>query len=444
METPVTDIEKQRLVLSYEEKLTLLKATNYVKNRLLEQKMRERELQWHTKESELHENEIAMLNILEDARALEEELEKQRSHLDLIIASMGEGLLLIDEIFRITLINAKAAALLGLRAEDAKGKDMRTVVMVWQGDELIADKNRPATRAFALGKTTTASVTDNFYYQTSGREKFPVSFTISPLVQEKGVKSVIIVFRDATEEKVLDEARRNFMSLASHQLRTPLTAVRWYTELLMEKGMGTLNEAQTKFVQQIAGGASRLGDTINLLLSIARVEGGALEINPQPITIGDFTKTIIEELAPIAKKDKVALILNEPVPSIPSISIDPAMLREVMTNIVGNAIRYSREKGTATISLAAGEKEATVSVTDTGIGIPASAHARVFEKFFRADNAVKKVPEGTGLGLSLANSLVSLWNGKLWFTSKEGEGSTFYFTIPYQGIQEKRRGKPLA
>ena len=140
METPVTDIEKQRLVLSYEEKLTLLKATNYVKNRLLEQKMRERELQWHTKESELHENEIAMLNILEDARALEEELEKQRSHLDLIIASMGEGLLLIDEIFRITLINAKAAALLGLRAEDAKGKDMRTVVMVWQGDELIADK----------------------------------------------------------------------------------------------------------------------------------------------------------------------------------------------------------------------------------------------------------------------------------------------------------------
>lgn len=444
MEPSVIEIEKQRLVLSYEEKLALARATNYVKNRLLEQKMRERELQWRTKETELHDNEIATLNILEDARALEEELEKQKNHLNLIIASMGEGLLLINEAFRITLINEKAAALLGIRPEDAQGKDVRKLIVAWQGDERLTGENRPATLAFAKGKPITATVTDNYYYQTAGREKFPISFTIAPLTQEEEVQNIIIVFRDITEEKALDEARTNFISLASHQLRTPLTAVKWYTELLMDKGMGTLTELQTKFAQQILMGANRLGETINLLLSLARIEGKALEINPKPIQIVDFAKTVIGELAPLAKKEGVSLILHEPLPSLPIISFDPAMLHEVMANLLVNAIRYSWKDETVTISLSAGEKEATVAIADNGIGIPAAVQGRVYEKFFRADNATKKVSGGTGLGLPLVRSLISLWGGKIWFTSQEGKGTTFYFTVPYEGLKETRKGKPLA
>lgn len=444
MEQSITEIEKQRLVLSYEEKLALRRATDYVKNRLLEQKMRERELQWHAKESELRNNEIAMLNILEDARKLEEELEKQRNNFDLIIASMGEGLLLIDEAFRITLINEKAASLLGFRTEETIGKDARKLITAWQGDMPLTNETRPATLAFAKGKPITATLIDDYYYQTAARGKFPISFTIAPLMREDRVASLIIIFRDITEEKTLDEARTNFISLASHQLRTPLTAVKWYTELLMDKSMGSLTELQAKFARQIFEGTVRLNETINFLLSLARIEGGALEINPKPLQIDDFTKTIIEELAPLAKKENVSLVLREPMPDIPQIPFDPAMLREAMTNIIVNAIHYSHKGGIVTVALSTGKDETTISVEDKGIGIPAAFQERIYEKFFRADNAIKKLPSGTGLGLPLVHALIELWGGKLWFTSKENEGTTFFFTVPHRGIQQTKKGKPLA
>lgn len=444
MEQPITEIEKQRLVLSYEEKLALHRAINYVKNRLREQKMREREAQWRIKESELHDNETAMLNILEDARKLEEELEKQRDYFNLIIASMGEGLLLIDESFRIALINEKAASLLGLRSEEAIGKDARTLITVWQGDTPLTDEARPATLAFAQGKPITATLGDDYYYHTAVRGKFPISFTIVPLMRENKTENIIVVFRDITEEKTLDEARTSFISLASHQLRTPLTAVKWYAELLMDKKIGGLTEFQTKFARQIIVGTDRLNETINFLLSLARVEGGALEINPKPLAIGNFIKMIIEELTPLAKENNISLVLREPPPDIPSISLDPAMLREVMANIISNAIHYSHEGGMVTVTLSSGKDETTISVEDKGIGIPPALQERVYEKFFRADNAVKKIPSGTGLGLPLARALIELWGGKIWFTSKENEGTTFFFTVPHRGMQQAKKGKPLA
>lgn len=435
--------EKQRIRFSYEEELFLSEAQHKIALRLVQQKADDRDTLLDKKIGELRNEELAMLNILEDARDLEGKLQEQHDRLQLVINTMGEGLMLLEDGHLISLINTKAEDMLSLNRGEARGKCFHQIIMAWKGAVQITDKENFLKKEFESGSTASVSLMDNMYFQTASREKFPVAFVFTPFI-EHAKKLAVIVFRDITEEKDLDKARTGFISFASHQLRTPLTAIRWYTELLMEKTTGTLNDMQAKFAQQIYEGTNRLTEMVNLLLSLARIEEGGLEINPSPIVVEDFMKALVDEFAPLAKKEGTSLTLSTAAHHYPVIMLDPAMLREVTVNLITNAIRYSSGGGAIIVSLTPGEKEITVGIKDSGIGIPLAQQNHIFEKFFRADNAIKKTAQGTGLGLNLAHSLVSIWYGRLWFTSKEGEGSTFFFTIPYEGIKEKRVGKPLA
>lgn len=254
-------------------------------------------------------------------------------------------------------------------------------------------------------------------------------FSIAPLVGDSA--GAVIVFRDVTKDRELDDAKSGFISVASHQLRTPLTSIRWYSEMLLSEDAGALNPAQRDFMKEIHGGAERLYQTVDLLLGLSRVESGKIKIEKINIDLGVFTAEVEKEMSALAEEKKVTMMVSPPSGESVHVLLDPLMLRQVVINLLSNAIRYSNDGGVVEIRWWAGENgEAGYAVRDTGIGIPESQRARIFSKFFRAENALQKAPDGSGLGLALVKELVEGWGGRVWFESIEGQGATFFFTIP--------------
>ena len=443
--TPLSETQREieRVRIVYEEDAVTRRVQNVITERLHETRIFEQSLALKNKIRELHDGEIATLNILEDTRELEEKLGHERDRLSLIIASMEEGLVLFDETYRILLANPAAIKMLEIAPEEMPGINLTDITTLWVGNKKLSTEERFEKRALATGAPVFASLEDNVFTETRSGRKFPVAFMVSPLKEDIHAKEAVMVFRDITKEKNLIEAQKNFVSVASHQLRTPLTAIQWNLELLMGKEIGDLTDRQKQFAMDAYEGAEKLVETINLLLALARTESGSVQMEPSPIAIPDFIRAIAAELSSLAAQKEITLTLHEPAGPIPHIMLDASMLREVVINIISNAIRYSNANGAVDIAYETNNDVLTISVKDNGIGIPSYQHSRIFEKFFRADNAVHKTADGTGLVLNLAKTLVAMWHGTIWFTSEEGKGTTFYFTIPYEGMKEKREGKSL-
>ncbi|MEK7488224.1 MAG: ATP-binding protein [Patescibacteria group bacterium] len=443
--TPLSETQREieRVRIVYEEDAVVRRVQNVITERLHETRIFEQSMALKNKIRELHDGEIATLNILEDTRELEEKLGHERDRLSLIIASMEEGLVLFDETYRILLANPAAMNMLEIAPDEIPGINLADITSVWIGNKKLSAEERFEKRALATGAPVFVSLEDNVFTETRSGKKFPVSFMVSPLKEDIHAKEAVMVFRDITKEKNLIEAQKNFVSVASHQLRTPLTAIQWNLELLMGKEVGDLTDRQKQFALDAYEGAEKLVETINLLLALARVESGSVQMEPSPIAIPDFIRAVAAELSSLAAQKELSLTVHEPASPIPHIMLDASMLREVVINIISNAIRYSNANGAVDVAYETNNDVLTISVKDNGIGIPSYQHSRIFEKFFRADNAVHKTADGTGLGLNLAKTLVAMWHGTIWFTSEEGKGTTFYFTIPYEGMKEKREGKSL-
>lgn len=402
---------------------------------------------------DLRNTQLAMLNILEDAKELEESITQDRDRLTGILAAMGEGLLVVDNGTRITLLNPLAGTLLGISHSQATGKKFDEVFRLYREEKRLIDADNPLVQALRNGQTLQTHLEDVFFVEGASGKRFPTSIVTNPLFKDGTLVGGVVVFRDSTEEKKLDESKVNFISVASHQLRTPLTAVRWYAEMLMSGDAGVLTDSQRQFIEEVYKGTTRLIEMVNMLLSLARVEGGRVKVEPFKIDVVSFTKTIIQELDVEIKRNNTHLLCIEPSSIFPAISLDPSMLRQVIANLLSNAIRYTPSGGDVEVAFEAAEDAIKISVRDNGIGIPLEKQSRVFEKFFRADNALAKVPEGTGLGLNLVKELVGLWGGRVWFESPtlwrkgghtEHGGSCFYVTIPYKGMSPRLEGKSLA
>ncbi|MBI2451182.1 MAG: PAS domain-containing protein [Parcubacteria group bacterium] len=350
-----------------------------------------------------------------------------------LISSMDDGVLLIDSSFKIALINQKGEKLLEIKTADAVEKKISDVFFVYQGSKKIEEEKRPAAIVLKTGKPMEISLKDDYYFETKAGKRLPVVLTAAPFKDEAGrITGAIIVFRDNEEEKKIDETKSSFISVASHQLRTPLTTMRWYTEMIESEDAGPLNEDQKNFVGQIYAGILKLNETINMLLSLARIEGGRIKNEMTSLNLSDVTNNIVKNLSPLIKNKNHKVNFIEPPKELANALADLTMLEQVITNLLSNAINYTRTDGAIEIKIEkdpATENTLIYSVKDNGIGIPKEQQKNIFEKFFRADNAVTEIPEGNGLGLALIKKLVELWEGKIWFESEEGKGATFYFTI---------------
>lgn len=227
--------------------------------------------------------------------------------------------------------------------------------------------------------------------------------------------------------------KTEFVSIASHQLRTPLSVIKWYVEFLTrKKSQANLTEEQKKYIQIIGESNQRMIRLVNDLLDISRIESGKIQIRPQPTNLIELTKNIIQENQPLAEQKKIKISFKYD-PGLPLIDVDPKRISMVIENLISNAIKYMKDNinnGLISIDLSQDDDKFLFTITDNGVGIPEKEQKKIFKKFFRADNTMKLKTSGTGLGLFIAKAIVESHKGKMWFVSKEGEGTTFYFQLP--------------
>lgn len=243
---------------------------------------------------------------------------------------------------------------------------------------------------------------------------------------------LIITFTITQSFERLVEANRlksEFVSIVSHQLRSPLSNLRWALELLMSGRLGKIEEQQLDYFRILKDNSSRMGELVKDLLIVSRIEQGRMSFKTQEVSLTSLIQDLISISAPFARASNVG-IKFEPKNNLPKIFSDPSQLKLIIENLLDNAIRYIKEKGEVKISLIKKDSSLYFEIKDDGVGIPREDQKYIFQKFFRSSNILKYKTQGTGLGLYIAKSLVERIGGKIGFKSEENKGSTFWFTLP--------------
>lgn len=274
-------------------------------------------------------------------------------------------------------------------------------------------------------------------------EPYVAFASITPILnQQGGVEFFVALERDITKEKQIDKAKTEFVSLASHQLRTPLSAINWYAEMLLAGDAGKLNTEQDKYVKEIYSGNQRMVMLVNALLNVSRIELGTFAVEPQPTDFVALANSVISEVQPQIKEKKLNFNFAYD-KNLPLIDADPKLIRIIIQNFLTNAIKYTPAGGRVSVKLAKQGSNVEISVADTGYGIPEAAKPKIFEKLYRAGNVREKETEGTGLGLYIVKNIVDEAKGKVWFESAENKGSTFHVSLPLKGMKKKVGSKEL-
>lgn len=236
----------------------------------------------------------------------------------------------------------------------------------------------------------------------------------------------------------LDEAKNEFISMASHQLRTPLTSIKGYLDMLLQGDLGPVRPTQKAVLREAFSSSERMVQLINDFLSISRLQTGTFTMNRQLASLSDIVRSEVALLKVVAKQRNIVLSVHID-EDVPTLDIDAEKLRQVIMNMIDNAIFYSKERTTVKVSLCCDTHEVVFTVEDQGIGVPKAEQSGVFGKFFRASNARKRRPDGTGVGLFLARKVVLEHGGSMIFTSKENKGSTFGFRLPLDQPRIRKR-----
>ncbi len=362
-----------------------------------------------------------------------------------MLESVGEGLVATGKDGNIVLVNRAFENLLGWKENEVQGKlFINLVSMQDENGKRVENTDRPIQKMLKHGNKNggLAVKTLNAFYKRKNDTVFPVSITISPIMVENEVIGVVEVFRDITKEREIDKEKTEFVSLASHQLRTPLSTINWYTEMLLAGDAGKLTANQKKYLEEIYAGNQRMVELVNSLLNVSRLELGTFTIDPEPTNVIELAKAVIKEQEPGITSRKLYVETNFG-KDVPEIYADPKLLRMVIQNLLSNAVKYTPEEGHILVSVEHRDKEILIKVSDSGWGIPKDEASKIFTKLFRASNVKEQDTEGTGLGLYIVKSIVEESGGTIRFESEEHKGTTFFVTLPVEGMKKKEGSRKL-
>lgn len=331
---------------------------------------------------------------------------------------------MIDDRGIVVRANQIALDILGLTSRELIGKWYTgTVIAEDLNGHQVANIDRPITEVFLTGKTVFRKV----YYRRKVGARVPVALTVSPVMFEGKPIGAIELFRDITEELQLEHAKDEFISIASHQLRTPATVVKQYLGMILDGYVGS-PEQQMEMIQVAYTHNNNQLDIINDLLKVAQVEANKLTTNFKQTDLVGLLETIVSGQQPEFKKRNITLELTYPKCPI-TVCMDPLHIQMVLENIISNANKYSHPGTTVRVALSEAPSSVTVTITDQGIGIAPADIPKLFNKFSRIENA-NSTAGGTGLGLYWAKKLVELYNGKITLQSELHKGSTFSVILP--------------
>ena len=341
-----------------------------------------------------------------------------------MLSSINDGLIMVTTGQKISIINTKAKAIIGIPHND--NPSLLDVIQALYGtfdfrgatDRVLASKQLESFPEF---------MAENRVYKISA----------NPVKEKDGdIVGVVFVFSDVTKEKEVDRMKTEFISITSHQLRTPLSSMKWFLEMLINKDAGELPQKAQGIVNDIYNSNERIITLVNDLLDVSRIEAGKMQNEPTPTNLIEFFKSMLPEAEQQFKKRGQTFEFRRP-DTLPRVMADPKLVWQVVGNLLSNASKYTPEGGKISLDLSFRDDAALLTVADNGYGIPEFQQHRIFEKFFRADNTAKM--EGTGLGMHIAQQITEAMGGKLWFESTEGKGTAFYLSLPVNGIKKQEK-----
>jgi PAS domain S-box-containing protein len=385
------------------------------------------------KNLDLESQRKALTNVLEDVQFEKDTVAKQAESLQKFEAASrqsNEMIVFTDSEGIVEWANKATEIITGFTNEETVGKKVGSL---W-GKLMPTEYYKKLWDTVKIDRTIFSSEIEN--HRKNG-ERFWSTISVFPIEdQNHNIKFLVGTQRDITREKQIDQMKTEFISLASHQLRTPLSAMKWFLEMLIAGDLGKLTQEQCKAVENIEQSNERMIALVNGLLNISRIESGRIIIDPVATDIKVLTDSVIADLKQKLdlKKQTLSIIQTE---QLPIINIDPKLISQVIVNLVSNAIKYSPISSSIKISMEVKNDSLEYCVSDHGYGIPEDEQTKIFSRFFRASNIQKQETDGTGLGLYLAKIIIETSGGKIWFNSKVGQGTTFCFTIPLTGMQPK-------
>lgn len=270
-------------------------------------------------------------------------------------------------------------------------------------------------------------------YKKSG-EMFWNELSIAPVHDNNGELIYFIgIQHDVTSEEKMQRAREDFVSLVTHQLRTPITTLRLSSEMLKEEMVDLDNDEAKTYLSYIENSSERMATIVRDILNITRIESGdKIELEKEPADVHEVISMVIRDIIPLTKQKHIDVRVNDQRDNTDPVRMEKDLVYQAIYNLIVNAVQYSHENATVTINIKTTDDAVMVAVKDTGIGIPEDAQDRIFERQFRAENAKEYKKEGTGLGLYLTKKIAELHEGSVSFESQKGKGSTFQFSLPKQ------------
>ena len=374
---------------------------------------------------------------------LENRLSAVESKSDVVINAIDDGVLAISKDGNIELINPSAQQIIGWDQGDALGLNWKSVLKLVTSDgKDVEDLENPISQSLSKNQPTH---NDKLFLLTSSEKRILVSIVSSPVGTDG--EGIIVVFRDITKEKAEEREQAEFISTASHEMRTPVASIEGYLGLALNPATAHIDEKARDFITKAHESAQHLGRLFQDLLDISKVEDGRMKNNPKIINVNEFLKDIFDGLATKASEKQLNYIFmpdivgeskEKSLQPIFYANIDPDHFREVVSNLIENAIKYT-PSGEVIVNITGDDKQISISVKDSGIGIPAEDIPHLFQKFYRVDNSDTREIGGTGLGLYLSRRLAEAMSGNLRVESKYKEGSTFYLEIPRMSSSEAKQ-----
>lgn len=362
-----------------------------------------------------------------------------------IIDSIEEGVVLVDDQSTIQVINPGAAGLCGWKPEDATGVDVGSVFqLVNDKGEAIKDADNPFKQVFQSGESQR---NDKAFLMTGDRKQLPITLHVSPLKGPDGsVNAVVAVMSNVSKERAEEQQRADFISTASHEMRTPVAAIEGYLALALNDKVSTIDSRARDYLEKAHASTQHLGQLFQDLLTSAKAEDGRLTSNPQVIDLGQLLEQLTGDLRLVAEKKGLFVEFNaggakkkidateehmaeKVIMPLYYVYADQDRLREVITNLFDNAVKYTPE-GKISLGVTGNDQVVQCYVKDTGPGIPADDLPHLFQKFYRVDNSATRTIGGTGLGLFISRKIIEMYDGRIWAESKLGEGSSFYINLP--------------
>lgn len=368
----------------------------------------------------------------------------ENNRLKVVFDSIQDGVVMVDKTGAIHMFNPSAVTLCGWTASEAKDVHVKTVIkLVDSKGAPLEEHLNPILSVLDSGQSVQ---TNDANLQTRDSQIIPIRLSVSPLLDDhKNVTAAIIVMSNVAEQRAQEQQRADFISTASHEMRTPVAAIEGYLALALNDKVSTIDNRARDYLEKAHSSTQHLGQLFQDLLTSAKAEDGRLTSHPSVLELGEFIEQLTSDLRLVAEKKGLGVDFisggsksainatseggERVIRPLYYVYADGDRLREVITNLFDNAVKYTPE-GKITLGITGNDKVAQCYVRDTGPGIPTEDVPHLFQKFYRVDNSATRTIGGTGLGLFICRKIIELYGGRIWAESELGKGSTFYINLP--------------